>query len=616
MSPTRPSPRGNDTGDQYDSKRELNDLMNSDPETLQDFFRDLSPIPGIEEILSEIETSQETWSSQVAGDQILGSSQPTDSPPDPTPESSYSVPCSQGVPLVLLDVHIPYAQTPSGSAPQENSNECNALNCEAAETSPLGAATGGFGGGDGILENGNPFDFCAPPQPEREIGRYYHYHPQDRSFVNYSQETFPSPCPRESQPAASAASSNDDSSKPPPSDSKNKPSASKKCSKPANRPRQKTITSREHRRSFRNIAPQPRVQNTQTTANRPLRPPPSSTQPLVVLGTLKPLNGNGYSYGYDRHVLSGPLVQVGYGTMNGNIPRNMGYSSMPPNASFGNSNGNSMHPGITPQGQLHSVQNNSNGQSINNVGIYRPPTSINGNANGLHGGFHNSPINSAPRYPANTSRQHDMASGADFVPSPLDSDRCRRRAREAGTDYFEGYERSSMGSNAAGSYHTSSPSSSPWEHTDEWNLPIRQPSGPPGEVRGAPRVYTSTDSPMGYTTGGFSQSSTSGSSAMGISPIGSYPIGSSPMGSMGGTSYMTATNGIPMPHIGSSPSDLASMPRREVNGGRRGNSSTFLNNPPGANNTDQNNHSYHPYPPREYRQARRVYTNGKQQEHS
>lgn len=116
------------------------------------------------------------------------------------------------------------------------------------------------------------------------------------------------------------------------------------------------------------------------------------------------------------------------------------------------------------------------------------------------------------------------------------------------------------------------------------------------------------------------------------------------MGSMGGASYMTAPNGIPMPHIGSSPADPASIPRGEVNGsrrgsysmahvsssppglgsmsrgevngGRRGNSSTFLNNPPGANNTDQNDHSYHPYPPREYRQARRVYTNGKQQEHS
>lgn len=462
--------------------------MNTDPETLQAFFGELSPIPGIEGILSEIETSQETWSSQVAGDQILGSSQPTDSPPDPTPESSYSVPCSQGVPLVLLDVPIPYAQTPSGSAPQENSNECNALNCEAAETSSLGAATGGFGGGDGILENGNPFDFCAPPQPEREIGRYYHYHPQDRSFVNYSQETFPSPCPRESQPAASAASSDDDSSKPPPPAPKKKSPASKKCSRPAKRARQKAATRRESERRLSSIAPGPQVQNTQTTANRPLRHPPSSTQPLVVLGTLRPLNGNGYDYGYDRRGFDGPLVQVGYGTMNGNIPRNMGYSSMPPNASFGNSNGNSMHPGITPQGQLHSVQNNSNGQSINNVGIYRPPTSINGNANGVHGGFLNSPMNSASRYPANTSRQHDMAPGADFVPSPLQADLSRRRAREAGTDYFEGHERSSMGSIAAGSYHTSSPSSSPWEHTDERTLPIRQPLVAPGEVRGAARV--------------------------------------------------------------------------------------------------------------------------------
>ena len=530
--------------------------MNTDPETPQDFFGDLSPIPGIEEILSEIETSQETWSSRVAGDQILGSSQLTGSPPDPTPESSYSVPCSQGVPLALPDDPILYAQTSSGSTPQENSNEGNALSCEAAEASSLGLATGGCGRGDGILENGNPFDFCAPPQQEQEIGQYYHYHPQDRSFVNYSQDTFPSPCPRESQPAASAASSNGDSSKPPPSVPKKKFSASKKCSKPAKRTRQKAVTRRESERRLSNIAPLPPIQNTQTTANRPLMPPPPSTQPLLVLGTLRPLNGNGYGYGYDRRGSVRPLVQVGYGTMNGNIPRNMGHPSMPPNASFGNSNGNSMHPGTMPQGQLHSVQNNSNGQSINNVGIYRPPTSINGNANGLHGGFPNSPMNSAPRYPANTSQQHDMAPGADFVPSSFNPERCRRIVREAGTDYFEGHERSSMGSNAAGSYHTSSPSSSPWEHTDERTLPIRQPRVAPGEVRRTSRVYTSTDSPMGYTTGGFSQSSTSSSSVMGVSPIGSYPTGSSPMGSMGGTSYMTATNGIPMPHIGSSPAAL------------------------------------------------------------
>ncbi|RBR26314.1 uncharacterized protein FIESC28_00959 [Fusarium coffeatum] len=544
MSPRRPSPRGNDTGDQFDN-----------------FFGDLSPIAGIEEILSEIETSQETGSSQVAGDQILGSSQTTGSPPDPTPESSNPVPYSQGVPLVLPDVPILYSQPPSALTPQENSNEGNALNCQAAETSSLGPATGGFGGGDGILENGNPFDFCAPPQPEREIGRYYHYHPQDRSFVNYSQETFPLPCPRESQPAASAASSNDDSPKPPPSASKEKPSVSKKCSKPAKRTHRKTVTGQEPRRSFSNIAPRPPVQNTPTTANRPLMPPPSSTQPIAVLNTSRPLNGNGYGYGYDRRGFVGPPLQVGYGTMNGNIPRNMGYSSMPSNASFGNSNGNSMDRGTMPQGQLHSVQNNSNGQSINNVGIYRPPTTYNGNANGLHGGFLNSPMNSAPRYPANTSRQHDMAPGADFVPSSLDRELRRQVVRDMGTARFAEHEWSSMGSNAAGAYHTSSPSSSPWEHTDERNLPIRQPSVPPGEVRWAPRVYTSTDSPMGYTTGGFSQSSTSGSSAMGISPMGSYPIGSSTMGSMGGASYMPAPNGTPTPHIGSSPSHLANMSR-------------------------------------------------------
>lgn len=501
------------------------------------------------------------------GDSSLESSQPTHSTPNDTPESSNPAPIHQGVGLVLPNAPILYYPPASGPSSQENSNEDNAMNCEAAETSSLGQCTGDFGGGGGILENGIPFDLCARPQPEREIGRYYHYNPEDRSFVNYTQENFRLSCPRESQPAAPAASSSDDTPKPrppPPPAPKMKPSASKERSKPAKR--RKTVTRSKPGRRFSTIAPRPAVQNTPTATNRSHMPPPPPAPPIAVLGTPRPLNG--YSSGYDTRGSVSTQVQFNHGTMNGNMPNNMGHPSMPSNAPFVNGNGNSMYHGTIPQGPLHSVQNHFNDQDINNVNIHRPATPIPGNVNGLYDGYLNSPNAFAPYHPADASRQHDMTSGGDFVPSSCDSERTRRRVRDMGTVNVVRHDSFSTGGNAAGLYDTSSPSNNPWRHIDR-RVPISERTVPPGAIGWAARVPTSTDSPMGNTMGGFSQSS---------------DPGSSPMNSMGGASYTTMPGSSPISHMSSSPPDPESMSRREVNG-RRGSSSMTLNDLPGANNT-------------------------------
>ncbi|CAG7559249.1 unnamed protein product [Fusarium equiseti] len=557
MSSRPPSPRGNDTEDQFGRIGDLSSIINADAETLDSIFDGLPPLVDSEdERFLGIESSQVPWSTQATGDSSLEPSQPTHSTPNDTPESSNPAPTHQGVRLVLPNAPTLYNPPASGPGSRENSNEDNALNCEAAETS----RTGGFGGGGGIIENGNPFDLCAPPQPEREIGRYYHYNPQDRSFVNYVQEISRLFSSRESPSAAPAASSSDDIPKPPPPPPpapKKKPSASKESSKSAKR--RKTATRSQPRRRFSTIAPRPAGQTTPTATDRSHMPPPPSTPPIAVLGTSRPLNG--YSYG--RGSVS-TQVQFNHRIMNGDMLNNMGHPSMAPNAPFVNGNGNSMYHGTMPQGRLHSVQNHSNDQDINNVNIHRPATPIPDNVNGLQDGFLTSPNAFAPCHPADASRQQDTGSGGDFVPSSPDLHRARRRARAMGTVSFARHDSFSTGGSAAGLYHTSSPSSNPWEHLDR-SVPISRRRVTPGSIGWAPRISATSDSPMGNTMGGFSQSSDPGSS--------------------------------PISHMDSSPPDPESMTRREVNG-RRGSSSMTLNDLPGANNTVQNDYFYHPYDPR------------------
>jgi hypothetical protein len=172
---------------------------------------------------------------------------------------------------------------------------------------------------------------------------------------------------------------------------------------------------------------------------------------------------NGYSHGRGS---VGTQVQFNHRIMNGNMLNNMGHPSMPLNAPFVNGNGNSIYHGTIPQGSLHSVQNHSNDQDINNVNIHRPATPIPDNVNGLQDGFLTSPNAFASCHQADASRQHDMASGGDFVPSSHDLNRARRRARGIGTVNFALHDSFSTGGNAAGLYDTSSPSNNPWIHID------------------------------------------------------------------------------------------------------------------------------------------------------
>ncbi|KAJ4141686.1 hypothetical protein NW768_000902 [Fusarium equiseti] len=568
--PSRPpSPRVNDTEDQFDHTGELSDLMNNGTETLQDIFGDLVPIMNDEEMPPEFRSSQEMGSSQVAGDQILGSSQPTN-PPDPTPESSNPAPGHQGI-LILPNAPTLYHQPPSGPGSQENSNEDNVLNREAAETPSLGPGAGERVDDVGVLENGDPFDLWTPLRPEQEI------------------ENFRLSCPTESQPAATTASSNDDSPKPPPPAPKKKSSAPKERSEPAKRPPrryQRTGTCSQLRRRLYTIAPRPSGQTAPTATNRPHVPLPSATTPTYVMGTSRPFNVNGHSYGSNRRGAVGPEYQLNNDTINGHVQSNMGYLSMPQNASFVNNNVNSMDHGMLPQGQLQSVQNNSNGQITNNVNIHRPRTPMFDNANSLTGGLIDGPNAFAPYHSVNTSRESGTALGAGPVPSSVDLERARRSAREIGTENFARYDSFSTGGNAAGLYHTSSPNRGPTQrHIDDRILPGRQPTVPMSNNGWPSPMPTPRESPGGNIMGAFPPSSTPNSS---------------PMGSMRRGSYITTPGSSLIPHMSSSPSGPGNLPMREVNGGR-GSSSMFPNNLPNANNMDQDDYSCTLYSHRRYR---------------